>query len=450
MTEKPLIKDKGSQALKNLGSKAMIGMMIACSTLEWMGIAALFSASLSVLAIAAGCAGAFGLAFLNLLVTGKLNRMLKLLPSFAFALSGYILLIVVTFIVYVINQSEMNIITRGISNTVYQLLPLLLALGFAFMFGENGIYYAFVGVAIAYGLVVLMTIKTFGLGTMIHDWFAMLRGGGDTKAVRALETHTFVGGMGFFIYYFAINLKARKYTWIYLGVVMVIALLAFKRTLILSAFGSVALYLILNKLEKTWSQRVARFVLYTTLAMLLLSCFLYLLMIKSGLFYQLVEESGINTSSRAYIYRKYENYYELSFGYIGKGFGWVERNAKEIVGPNAPEALHNEILQLYIELGGIGSTLFFVYFIVGNTLLLDRRYGFAIGKLYGCMSVYMITYSYIANGVLSWAISTAIWVCIMGATASAVNVDLFNSDTKSVRLQSSPPTGRKADKNPKR
>lgn len=427
------LKKEEETPLQSLGRKAMIGMMIGCSTLEWMGVAALFSASLSLVAIVAGCAGAFGLAFLTLMVTGKLNQMLKLLSGFGIALLGYILLIVVTFIVYVINQSEVNVITRGISNTLYQLLPIFLALGFAFLYGEDGVYYSFVGVAAAYGLVVLLTIKTFGLGTMLHDWFIMVRGGEDTKAVLALEKHTFVGAMGFYIYYFAINLRRRKYAWVFLGVVMGIAMLAFKRTLILSAFGSVAMYILLNKVEEMWGQRLARVIMYTFIAMLLLSCFLYLVMIKSGLFYQLVEESGINTSSRAYIYKKYESYYELSFGYAGRGFGWVERNAKNIVGPNAPEALHNEILQLYIELGGIGSLLFFVYFILGNTVLLTWRYGFQVGKLYGCMSVYMITYSYIANGVLSWAISTAIWVCVLCSTATVLEGDLLSSRSSPVK-----------------
>lgn len=425
-----LTKNKGieSNPLKSIANKFLIGMMIFCSTLEWMGIAVLFSDSLSLLARAAGCVGAFGLAFLSLLVTGNLNRLMKLMSSFSFALLGYIILIVITFILYVINKSELNVITRGIGDTLYQLLPVLLSIGFAFMFGEDGIYYCFVGVVISYGLVVLKAVATHGIATIIHDWIGMLRGEGDTQAVYDLETHALVGGMGYFIYYFTVNLRKRKYTWVFLLAVLGITMLAFKRTLIISALGSVALYIVISKVESIWNKKVARIILGISLIILLVSCYLYILFIKSGMFYQVVGDAGVDTSGRAFFYKRYEAYYDLSLGYIGKGLGWVERNAKIVVGPDAPEALHNQVLQMYIELGGVGFLLFFGYMILGNTLLFEWRYGFQVGKLYGCMSIYMITYSFIANGMLSWAISTAIWVCVLGTTATIVEEDLLKTN----------------------
>ena len=413
---------------------------VVCVSIEAMGVANVFPGKTSLYADILGCVAGTGVGVLVLGVTGRLRQLEFLSRGLFYALLTYTVLTIVVLLLNVVNQSQTNIITRGMGNILYQVLAIFLSFSGAYLFGKRGIHYTFLGFAIAFAVLILTAIRSFGLSTLVSDLISLiLLGGTDTHATRTLEAHTYLAGIGYFVYYFFVRIRFRskgflrtKESWLsifYFLAAMAICILGFKRTMLLSSFLSIAEYYEITFVEKKYGDRMARILLMTQTGILVGICVAYIYVIKTGLFYEFVKLVGVDTSGRDRFYKAFEDYYDLSLGYVGKGYGWVNRVADSILHEGTRvESIHNEILQFYIELGASGCIAFFGFFLFAAPWLFGRQYGFEVCKVFACFIPYMLTYSFVANGICNWAISTAQWSIVFSCASEEEEKNLMSFD----------------------
>ena len=91
---------------------------------------------------------------------------------------------------------------------------------------------------------------------------------------------------------------------------------------------------------------------------LVLILIVYVLIIKLDVF-ALLEEAGIDTSGRVVIYNAVDKFYEFSPEFLGNGIGFLtyQLSSNMSVGVNA---VHNDFLQYFIDLGFWGYILWLV------------------------------------------------------------------------------------------
>ena len=409
---------------------------IVCVMVEGMG-SSVFADKMALFASIGGCAGGTGLAVLVLVFSGRLRQLRFLFRGLCYALLTYIILTIVALILNVVNQSQTNIITRGMGNILYQILAIFLTFSGAYLFGKRCVDFTFIGVAAAFGVLLMLSVMKFGPATLIGDLISLiLLGGADTPATRSLEAHTYLAGAGYFVYYYMIKIDfspdvflKTKESWkniIFCIVAMAIVILGFKRTMLLSAGLSTAVYYVVSYVQKRSGVRMAKSVLITSIFIFVAISYGYVVIIKTGLFDEFVNRMGVDTSGRARFYRLFGPYYDLSITYVGKGYGWVNRVADSVLHEGTRvETIHNQILELYIELGPSGCILFYGYFLFGNPLLFSKQYGFEVGKVFGCFIPYMLTYSFVANGIANWIISTAQWSMTFSTAAAEAEKGLL-------------------------
>ncbi|MBR4331682.1 MAG: hypothetical protein IKP72_03300 [Clostridia bacterium] len=409
---------------------------VVCVMVEAMG-SSVFVDKMALFTSIGGCAGGTGLAILVLVFSGRLRQLRFLWRGLCYALLTYIVLTIIVLILNVINLSQTNIITRGMGNILYQILAIFLTFSGVYLFGKRGIDFTFMGVAGAFAILIMLAVMKYGPATLISDLISLtMLGGPDTHATRSLEAHTYLAGAGYFVYYYVIQIDFRRNVFlktkesrkniIFSIAAIAIVMLGYKRTMLLSAGLSIAGYHVVSFVQKKSGVRTAKITLITSIAIFAAISYGYIVIIKTGLFDEFVTRMGVDTSGRARFYRLFGPYYDLSIGYIGKGYGWVNRMADSILHEGTRvETIHNQILELYIELGASGCIIFYGYFLFGNPLLFAKQYGFEVGKVFGCFIPYMLTYSFVANGIANWVISTAQWSMTFSTAAAEAEKGLM-------------------------
>ena len=107
---------------------------------------------------------------------------------------------------------------------------------------------------------------------------------------------------------------------------------------------------------------------------LLVACFAWVIFSSSDLYLLASYLFGIELNGRDRLMARVHDIYTLSLTYIGHGVGTTHEHLVQIVrtDPTAnANALHNDILKYYIDLGCIPAIAFFVNMIVLNT----KRFG---------------------------------------------------------------------------
>lgn len=391
---------------------------IALSFFMWLSFSGLITqftnSSLSLLVRVGAGVGGIVLGVLVCLLTGELNRLFLLWSGFCHAFLTYIILITVALTINITNQSPMNVMSRGISDTMWQCMLILFAYSGVYMFGSKVVPYTLLSAAAAYGVVVLNAMAQFGPATLILDWLHMLTGSGsDTPATRALENHTLIFGVGVFVYYYLLNLKTKEHAKLYLAAAFTIVMLGFKRSLVPGVLLCWFLYWFFHRLKARSGEIAARRLIAALCVGMVVLSLSYLVFIRSGLLAYLADYYGLDTQGRVELYSAVEKAYTMSPTYQGKGLGWISRNMVELTGnENSSPQVHCNFLELYIELGLWGYLAFLGYRMLLCPRLLAMRYGFDMGIFYVCIYLYSwITY-FTDNTVFYWPINLVTWLCV--------------------------------------
>ncbi|MCM1135495.1 MAG: O-antigen ligase family protein [Clostridium sp.] len=135
------------------------------------------------------------------------------------------------------------------------------------------------------------------------------------------------------------------------------------------AFMAFAVVCVLLLLMKKKSEKIKQLMINTIFIAVFIGCFIYIMLITTGLLYILAEKIGIDFSNRRALFESVKDLYEWSVFFHGNGLGFTGKYLSSIAettyayrhGSGAMALVHNDILKTYIDLGFVGSMLWFFW-----------------------------------------------------------------------------------------
>lgn len=303
--------------------------------------------------------GIIFLALIVFLVSPDINRGLLSVKYSAVLSVPYLWAIVYSLMIWAVSMVEFKVITRGTFYVVYQLIAILAAAATLYLFGKKGIYLQLLAVIGADGIYIIQSIQEYGVGEFLTQYKDVILTFTE-KTGMAMKEFELLGhsyAIGFFLAYFLLNFKEEKKHFLYAVIAALLFFLGLKR----SVFLSVVLAVFMGYFLKIFKRNI-KIVLNFMIVLAVIGGFLYVVAVSEGLFVWL-EEIGINTNSRFWVFDQFRQYYDIGIGYLGKGIGFVVgsiANGDIILDFNGYEFgdIHNDFLRQYIELGFVG---FFVW-----------------------------------------------------------------------------------------
>ena len=127
-------------------------------------------------------------------------------------------------------------------------------------------------------------------------------------------------------------------------------------------------------------------------------CFFYLFIIYNNNFFAILNERNINNMGRDLIYRYFVKRTQFSPAQTGWGIAGVSKAVEnmarsEVLYMTASRGLHNDILEVYINFGFLGSLIWHIINLVYIPVKILKQYGKRPATIYMTLAIYMfITY----------------------------------------------------------
>lgn len=344
-------------------------------------------------------AGAIGLALIYILWTGNF-RNFRIIYRFGLLYASIIVgIILVSIFIWIIQLESVGFIIKGTSKISYQLLNIAIVLSAVYMFEEKAATYTFFGIAGANLVIILIGAVTTGIGSAITDLinnittFAANEVIENSRFIRAIEIHDITFVMGTYVIYFLFFCPHEKHRYIYAGIALFLFFAGLKRIAFLSLMLGVAFAMFCLLLGYKGKIRV----LYITAFFIVVFCYLYIIVIQNGSFTQFLLDHDIELNGRERIYDYIANFYEVSPSYPGKGYEFCVQLLKSMRGTKDQvvniNAVHNDILKMYVEMGFWGFFFWIMTYYVYQTHWYITRCGEMVAVCFMSINVYMlITY----------------------------------------------------------
>ena len=236
--------------------------------------------------------------------------------------------------------------------------------------------------------IITLSIIRWGLKTTLCACIAPLGLAAENNATQLLEVHesTFVVGLLLLYYLYFYKFKEKKFTFIILILLFIIG----GKRIAVAALALAIIYLSIIKRKFKWS-------FYLPVNMLIMFfCFIYVGVIYSGSFREIMDALHININNRDLIYTFFLRRTEFSPLYFGWGFSAVSRAIEnmpvsEVKWMYVVRGLHSDLLKQYIEFGFLG----FIYWLYYFLLYLPYKYYKSFNKDAAKIYIVLIVYSFI-------------------------------------------------------
>ncbi len=283
--------------------------------------------------------------------------------------------IAISLVIWSVNLEDFDVISRGLSMAFFYInmfSSALAATALLYIFGEKGLWYNLIAIIISNIIMLVMIILEYGLANFISELITLVvTFAGETgDIIKHAEIHELAFCLGAYLVYMAFKPKKKIMFWVLFLLAGFCFIAAFKRI----AIAAIAIALLLGWGLKFISKFNDKFAFRLTQALTILIVVIlvaYIGIIKSDIFTTL-QESGVETSGRSYVYTVVDRFYEFSPEFFGYGIGFLtyQLNSGSIVGTGVT-AVHNDFLQHYIDLGFWG----YIVWLVSMTLTRVNYFG---------------------------------------------------------------------------
>jgi hypothetical protein len=327
-----------------------------------------------------------GLGFAWIFVTGNTKRLNLSLNVMLFQMIPNFIILVWSVGLWVYRQEPLSLIMRGSSLVVYQLLLLAMLISAGAMFGKQAIEYTAMGFILANSLILLDVMRRMGVGSTITGMmqFLMSVGSNDNAISVNLEVQDVTFGIGILLVYYLVDGQDEHWRWFYVAALTFYLFMGFKRIL----FPAIALAVAYCFLMKRLRPR-SQIALTVTIGLVLIAISLgYVVLIRTGLWFDICDRFGIDLMGRKRLYGYMESYYTISPSYMGMGNGMVS-TVLEVLETTGNRRLHSDVLRMYIELGMPSFLLWCVVTFILTYTFFARNYSLAPARIYFAITLLM-------------------------------------------------------------
>ena len=335
--------------------------------------------------------GIIGIAFLAFLVDPQVPRVWLLTKYSLWICMPFFLNLFISLIVWIVVGSDPNVIIRGTFFSVYQILAIMVAASTLYLFGDKGIKYNLIALVLASCITMVSSMLEGGAAEFFSEFGTLIVSGametGPLMGNMEMTGHTYAFGM--YILYFLLFNKNSKRDILALAVAALFFVMEFKRSALLALIVALMAGLVLRVVRDG-----GRKVLINLGGLLLVIVgFVYIWMIKSGIYDVLMDLLGIDTSGRSVMYANAAPFYSFSPFFLGQGLGYVTKMIQTgemylgILGSLIGD-IHNDFLRQFIEQGFWGYLLWLLAMFVARVRLFLSR-STTLGVLAFTISVFL-------------------------------------------------------------
>ena len=295
------------------------------------------------------------------------NRVQKLYTT------PWIVMLVYSCIIWEIQKTATPYITRGISNFISNVIPLLLGASLVMIYRERVVRLVVISIC-------MMALTNYITGIFINGPSFLVQllnvncEESTYRVYKELHEIAYIAGL-LLIYYFYTRDDGLNRGW-RLAVVLIFSF-AWKRIGILALVIAFMFYALLKHINKGGK----RSIVVTASVIAFGVSLLYVWMSASDELTELLHEYGVNMMGRDVIYAYFRKFCDFSIAYLGCGIGFVSRQFNyltwEDVGAMVAlkQGLHNDLFSLYLEIGMIGFVAWVVYQLIYIPKKIREWYG---------------------------------------------------------------------------
>ncbi len=324
---------------------------------------------------------------------------------------GLPLLVIFTssLMVWFVEQSELHVITRGLSyNFIYMNFfhAALTAAVLLYVFGEKGLWYNLAAILVANLLMICTIIAQNGVAAFFSELATLIMTFADEtgSVIMKAEIHELAFCLGAYLIYMLLYPRKSIFALLLFCLATFCFVCAFKRIAMIGMLGALVFAYIMKLLKARGKEKLVMRIITVTMLLMILLLLAYVGVVKWGIF-QKLEDIGINTSGRDNIYRAVDKFYEFSPTFIGNGMGFLTFKLNSGLDINV-SAIHNEFLNYFIDIGFWGFIFWLLAFTVVRTKYFGRE-GFTEGAI-------------VASAIV-------LYIIIVSATDNTLNYHLFNT-----------------------
>ena len=235
-----------------------------------------------------------------------------------------------------------------------------------------------------------------GVGGAIRDMIANITSFGANEVIgnsafiRAIEIHDITFVMGVYIIYFLFFCPSEKNRYLYAAVALFLFMAGLKRIAFLSMLMGLSFALFCLLLCAKGKAKA----LILTSFLIVLFCYYYITIIQQGIFTRFCIEHDIELNGRDRIYDYIAQFYEVSPSYRGKGYEFCVQLLKSMRGTKDQvvniNAVHNDILKMYVEMGFWGFLVWILGYYVYQTRWFMTRCGEKTAVCFLAINIYML------------------------------------------------------------
>ncbi|MDD3333910.1 MAG: O-antigen ligase family protein [Eubacteriales bacterium] len=350
------------------------------------------------------------MAFFHFLINYDIKNTRYLLEFFMMLTLSVVLVISISLMIWIYDMASLEYILAGSDKVLIQAINIFAVIGGLYILKRATLRYTLYSMSLAYFVIFLKMIATYGIGGFISSFIYFLTSLGDASgAMRYMEVHdlTFAFGSYVIFYIAAPKDEPRRKLCIFLSLLGFF--MGFKRIGLIGVILALAYHFYIshrkpNKRNKAMIRFCVGFIIV---------CWAYLFTIKYGLFDWFTETFNIDTMSRTGLYHFISDYYELTPTYRGNGLNYlytllVSLKDAGIDGISGITAIHNDLLRQYIELGFWGYFLWLLYELYVRPRWLLERHGFFAAEMYVLLSIYMF-FTYFTDNTIYYYHSAFIY-----------------------------------------
>ena len=274
-------------------------------------------------------------------------------------LTPWILMLLYSCIIWVTQKTANPYITRGISNFIANIIPILLGAALVVIYRERTVRVVVIAIC-------LMALTNYTMGIIVNgpsflvQLFNINCEESTYRVYKELHEIAYIAGLLLLYYFHKKDYRLNK-GWIIS--VFIVFFFAWKRIGILALAIALLFYALLRHINK--SGKKFNVVACGVIAIIL--SILYVWMSASDELSILLHEYGINMMGRDVIYSYFRKFCDFSITYPGRGIGFVSRQFNYLTWEDVgamialKQGLHNDLFSLYLEIGMIGFIAWAVY-----------------------------------------------------------------------------------------
>ena len=348
------------------------------------------------------------------LIRTELNRMTLLVRYSGILLMPHLVMLIGSLPLWVFNMQPGNVIRRGLFTQLYGMTIVLAMAGLLYVFGHRAFWLNLYAMIAANLITIAEVIRENGFNAYWEELKTLVTtfAGETGELMEEVEIHELTFAVQIMILLLILQFRElHRFRSYYPCLILALFcyLSGFKRIGIASLAAAILLFVIIEILDRGKEKHRWLTVFLAVAAVLL--AFGYIAAVRGGIFDYLEEHFELDTMGRSYLSDLIGQYYTLSPAYLGQGAGWVSRffdNEDWTI-----KALHNDILQVYIDMGFWGFWAWMIAYLPFRVRSIQKIQGRKGGLICLCVTVCVLITGMTDNTIYYTYVTGAVSMAVM-------------------------------------